>query len=148
MQHLIVYSSVITSPLDSEWARNGANHFISHKFGFGKLDAYNLVSLAQIWVNVPKQKYYSSSIITLNQYKLYYNKFLNLNRTFNTTFSNQQFINSTIITKLEHVVLVVSFSALYRGYMTITIISPMNTISKMLSKRKFDKKHGVFVKNI
>lgn len=64
IQHLIVYSSVVTSPLDVDWTKNGANLSVSHKFGFGKLDAYNLVSLGKLWVNVPPQLVYQPPIIT------------------------------------------------------------------------------------
>ena len=35
------------------WQRNGANFYVSNKFGFGLFNAYNMVKMAKSWVNVP-----------------------------------------------------------------------------------------------
>lgn len=56
VQHIIVETSLMTSPLDEGWRRNGAGKWFNQKFGFGKLDAAALVEHATKWTNVGEQK--------------------------------------------------------------------------------------------
>ncbi|KAI5651344.1 subtilase family domain-containing protein [Phthorimaea operculella] len=56
MQHLIVLTSR-TQPLEKEggWIVNGVKRKVSHKFGYGLMDAAQMVTLAEQWTNVPPQ---------------------------------------------------------------------------------------------
>lgn len=56
MQHIIVDTTLMTSPLDEGWRRNGAGKWFNQKFGFGRLDASALVERARNWTNVIEQK--------------------------------------------------------------------------------------------
>ena len=56
VQHIIVNAAQVTSPVDEGWVSNGAGFHFNHKFGFGRLDASRMVSLAKSWKNVPKQR--------------------------------------------------------------------------------------------
>lgn len=56
VQHLIVRTAKITSPLDEGWKSNGAGFHFNHKFGFGRLDANAIVNAAEKWQNVGSQK--------------------------------------------------------------------------------------------
>ncbi|KAI9344999.1 peptidase S8/S53 domain-containing protein [Obelidium mucronatum] len=47
IQDLIVKNSIPTDPKDPSWKRNGAGLLVSHKYGFGKLDATKLVEAAE-----------------------------------------------------------------------------------------------------
>lgn len=51
MQHLIVRSSRrdIIDEIDAQWITNGVGHKFSTAFGFGLLDALQLVKNAQKW---------------------------------------------------------------------------------------------------
>lgn len=55
IQYLFVYTSNPSKLLDGEWARNGAGLNVSHKFGFGAIDAEAMVTRARRWTNVPPQ---------------------------------------------------------------------------------------------
>ena len=44
MQHLVFHTAQITSPLDPDWQKNGCGKHVNHKFGFGLLNAFQLVS--------------------------------------------------------------------------------------------------------
>jgi kexin len=46
----------VTSPVDEGWVSNGAGYHFNHKFGFGRLDAYEMVKKAKTWKNVAPQK--------------------------------------------------------------------------------------------
>lgn len=56
VQHLIVNTAQVTSPVDEGWVDNGAGFHFNHKFGFGRLDAGKMVDAAKRWKNVPKQR--------------------------------------------------------------------------------------------
>ena len=58
MQHLIVRSSRrdIIDIVDAQWITNGAGHKFSTAFGFGLLDALQLVKNAKKWKSVGDQK--------------------------------------------------------------------------------------------
>lgn len=47
VQDAIVRSAQITSPVDDGWKRNGADFHYNLKFGFGRLDAEELVKAAK-----------------------------------------------------------------------------------------------------
>jgi proprotein convertase subtilisin/kexin type 5 len=56
MQYLVVLTSR-PEPLEREngWILNGAKRKVSHKFGYGLMDAGGMVSLAEKWTAVPAQ---------------------------------------------------------------------------------------------
>ena len=56
VQHIIVNAAQVTSPVDEGWVNNGAGFHFNHKFGFGRLDASKMVSLAKNWKNVARQR--------------------------------------------------------------------------------------------
>ena len=58
MQHLIVRTSRhdIINDIDAQWITNGAGHKFSTAFGFGLLDALQLVKNAKKWKSVGDQK--------------------------------------------------------------------------------------------
>jgi len=49
VQNILVHSSRKNDANDSSWNLNGAGHDVSHKFGFGAVDASAAVSLAENW---------------------------------------------------------------------------------------------------
>ena len=49
VQNILVHSSRKNDVNDSSWNMNGAGHDVSHKFGFGAVDAGAAVSLAENW---------------------------------------------------------------------------------------------------
>ena len=55
VQHVLVNSARMNDASDSSWSVNGAGHDISHKYGFGAVDAGAAVSVAENWVNVGEE---------------------------------------------------------------------------------------------
>jgi hypothetical protein len=45
----------MNDPNDSSWEINDAGHDVSHKYGFGAIDAGAAVSLAENWTNVDEE---------------------------------------------------------------------------------------------
>jgi len=55
IQHAIVWTSEI-SPLQQDalvWKMNGAGFYVSEFFGFGMINAYNLVNMAKSMKHIP-----------------------------------------------------------------------------------------------
>ena len=52
VQHILVMTSRVVDVNDDSWEVNGAGHMISHKYGFGAVDAGAAVSLANNWSGV------------------------------------------------------------------------------------------------
>ena len=52
LQHVLVNSARMNDPNDSSWEINNAGHDVSHKYGFGAVDAGAAVALAENWTNV------------------------------------------------------------------------------------------------
>ncbi len=55
MQYLLVYTANTNKLVGGEWTVNGHGLRVSHKFGFGALDAEALITRGRHWVNVPPQ---------------------------------------------------------------------------------------------
>ncbi|MDC0851427.1 S8 family serine peptidase, partial [Euryarchaeota archaeon] len=52
VQHIIVNSARKNDPSDSSWGVNGVGYDVSHKYGFGVIDAGATVALAENWTSV------------------------------------------------------------------------------------------------
>ena len=59
VQHILVQSSRVNDGNDSSWEINGAGLQVSHKYGFGVVDAGAAVSLAENWTNVDVESNFS-----------------------------------------------------------------------------------------
>ena len=56
MQYLVAYTSDISSLVNGDWQVNGGGLNVSHKFGFGAIDAEAMVTRARHWKSVPEKK--------------------------------------------------------------------------------------------
>ncbi len=61
VQYLIAYTSNPDLLPEGDWATNGAGLNVSHKHGFGVMDAEAMVIRARLWMTVPEQQSYSIS---------------------------------------------------------------------------------------
>ena len=55
VQYLLVYTANRDELSDECWSLNGGGLYVSHKFGFGAVDAEAMVTRARHWINVPPQ---------------------------------------------------------------------------------------------
>lgn len=132
VQHLIVNTAQVTSPVDEGWMDNGGGFHFNHKFGFGRLDAAKMVEAAKTWKTVPKQKICSGPSSNSVQE-------IPAGGTLSITIDTIACEGSEKeITKLEHVTLTISFQHRRRGDVSIDLFSPMGTRNEMLSTRRYD----------
>ena len=66
VQHILVHSSRQNDALDSSWGVNGAGLDVSHKYGYGVIDAGAAVSMAETWSTVGEEISFSSGTLTVN----------------------------------------------------------------------------------
>ncbi|CAH0718190.1 unnamed protein product, partial [Brenthis ino] len=135
MQYLVVLTSR-PQPLEKEtgWIVNGVKRKVSHKFGYGLMDASEMVNLAEQWVSVPPQHICKSQEI--NEDKA-------IESSYGYTLSVHMDVNGcsgTVneVRYLEHVQCKISLRFFPRGNLRILLTSPMGTTSSLLFERPRD----------
>ncbi|KAJ3343370.1 Proprotein convertase subtilisin/kexin type 7 [Gonapodya sp. JEL0774] len=134
IQYIIVKTAKETDPTDIDWQVNGAGFHVSHKYGFGMLDADALVSEALIHQVVPSQPL----SVTVEAH-------LNMRIPYGSVGRNILEIPIDVskestgqLVRLEHVQVTVRIYHLERRYLTIKLVSPSGTISILASERTSD----------
>ena len=133
---MVVRTSVMVSPDDIDWRRNGAGHDVNIKFGFGALSAARLVSAAQdsSWKTALPQHICKTDVIQVN-------KTLKNGGSVVSTVTTDGCAGktNTCVTKLEHVHVIVNIEKKkQRGQLEIFLTSPSGTRSDILRKRLLD----------
>ncbi len=124
VQHILVNSARKNDPSDSSWEINGAGHDVSHKYGFGAVDAGSAVSLASSWVNVDDEVNLSVGPISTN-YQI---------DDANSSWSSFNASVSTDIA-IESVDVIVDISHSSRGDLEIVLVSPSGKESWLAEQR-------------
>ncbi|KAL7676636.1 hypothetical protein ACOME3_002884 [Neoechinorhynchus agilis] len=128
VQHLIVHSS-FRGPLESKnWRTNGAGYEFDDFFGFGLLNVNQLVLTAQNWTHVPER--HSCAVLAVVD-----NVRIPANRS---VVGQMPTMSCNAINSLEHVESVFTIDSNRRGGLSISLTSPMGTISNLLRKRVRD----------
>lgn len=135
MQYLVVLTSR-PAPLEKEsgWIVNGVRRKVSHKFGYGLMDAGALVTLAEKWTTVPPQHICKSQeIVEDRQIQPAYGTALDF-------FMDVDACSHTLneVQFLEHVQCKISLRFFPRGNLRILLTSPMGTTSTLLFERPRD----------
>lgn len=129
IQHIVVRSAKHANLKADDWNTNGAGYNVSHAFGFGLMDAGEMVKKAKVWETVPMQEKcevdYSDGELNVGG---------RIEKELSLTVSdckNVQF--------LEHVHVMVDISSRSRrGEFTILLKSPSGTVAKLLAPRPLD----------
>lgn len=135
MQYLVVLTSR-SAPLEKEagWITTGVKRRVSHKFGYGLMDAAALVSLSEKWTTVPPQHICKSQEIIEDR---------PIDATYGYSLNTQMDVNGCSGTLnevhfLEHVQCKISLRFFPRGNLRILLTSPMGTTSTLLFERPRD----------
>uniref|UniRef100_A0A182VRP6 furin n=1 Tax=Anopheles minimus TaxID=112268 RepID=A0A182VRP6_9DIPT len=135
MQYLVVLTSR-SDPLEKEpgWILNGVKRKVSHKFGYGLMDAGAMVSLAEQWTAVPSQHICKSREI---------NEDRPIEVSVGYTLQTHMDVNGCAgtvneVRYLEHVQCKITLRFFPRGNLRILLTSPMGTTSTLLFERPRD----------
>lgn len=141
VQHLTIRGAVPfrTEDPDGDWQQTYAGRWYSHKFAYGKLDAYTVVEAAKNWTLVNKGTKFESKAVTAIQ--PIPNNEIGLNSTITIT---QADIEAVKMKRLEHVTVTVTIDHECRGDLDIVLISPNNIVSNIGPRRPVDRSKAGF----
>lgn len=115
-----------------DWQMNGVGLEYNHLFGFGVLDAAEIVQLALVWKTAPPRFHCEAGTIdTPHEIPADGNLLMELN-------TDACVGSATEINYLEHVQAVVTLNSSRRGDTTLYLISPAGTRTMILSRRPKD----------
>ncbi|CAF0955806.1 unnamed protein product [Didymodactylos carnosus] len=139
VQHLIVETAKPKHLNAIDWKVNGVGKRVSHAFGFGMIDAAELVKMAEKWKTVPTQRicHQTSSNLTARSFSKGERVALQMHT--DACLNTQNEINY-----LEHVQAKVSVKVKYRGNLQIFLTSPIGTNSTLLDLRMMDESSDGF----
>ncbi|CAM2109192.1 unnamed protein product [Caretta caretta] len=130
MQHLVVRASKPAHLQAEDWALNGVGRKVSHHYGYGLLDAGDLVDLAKKWTTTRPQRKCSVKVVYA---PLEIGSKLTVSKKVSTCIGRTRYIRS-----LEHVQVRISLSYSRRGDLAISLTSPMGTKSTLVAIRPYD----------
>jgi len=135
MQYLTIHAAQPVATLDPSWKRNGAGLSYSQKFGFGKIDADQIVMIGQNWtlaqppliVNIPRRELGSNLPI---------NSTLGLSDTIVLGLNSSQL---SCLKRIEHVTISVDIEHSCRGELQVFLRSPSGMAAQLASRRPLDQ---------
>ncbi|XP_053406328.1 neuroendocrine convertase 1-like [Mercenaria mercenaria] len=144
MQHIVTWTAEYSSLKDNEgWKQNGAGFWINSAFGFGLLNAAEMVALANplTWKTVPEKSI--CSVVTS------YSSNLPINLKSKQELSIQMTSEGcegqpNEVNYLEHVQLVLTMSYSKRGALSVDLTSPTGNKTMLLSERNSDENSDGF----
>ena len=128
VQHILVHSSRQNHASDSSWGTNGAGLEVSHKYGYGVIDAGAAVDMAEGWTTVAAETSTSSGTLQCVQCAIPDNSpnFVSVNTTM------------TEPVRAENVDVIVNITHEYRGDLEVILTSPSGTQSVLSEKHEDD----------
>ena len=141
MQHIVVLTSNPTPlHLENGWQTNGVGRQYSHKFGYGLMDADEMVELASVWPGVGRQRICETAVQRPNtEIPDNSNSVARVTSRSDGCHGTEKEINY-----LEHVQCKISLKYNPRGALHIVLTSPAGTKSSLLLPRPKDKTNGEF----
>ncbi|XP_075061618.1 proprotein convertase subtilisin/kexin type 4 isoform X2 [Mixophyes fleayi] len=130
VQHIVVRTSSPANLIADDWVINGVGRKVSHHYGYGLLDAGQLVDLARKWKTTRPQKKCLVKVVHSPQQV---SSSLVVSQNISACTGSPNYILS-----LEHVQAQISLSYTRRGDLEIYLTSPMGTRSVLVALRPFD----------
>jgi len=132
VQAILAETARMCDPSDSYWTTNAAGHDINYRFGFGAIDAGELVAAAETWENLPDEISATSGVVGVNQQ-------LPDNNTTGVT-ETVEIADDFVV---EQVVLVLNVQTPFVGDLRVAVTSPSGTESVLCTPRSFDSSDDI-----
>lgn len=129
IQYLIVLTSRPYRSVSDDWIKNGIGRFVSHKFGYGLMNAGKMVEMALKWSSIGEQ---IKCVLTFEK--------LNFSRIEKKSVQlfSLECSKCKKLSHIEHVMARLTLDSGVRGKLKINLISPSGTRSNILDFRKHD----------
>ncbi|KAG8803836.1 pheromone processing endoprotease [Serendipita sp. 398] len=143
IQHLSVYSAAPINPEDPDWERTASGRRFSYKYGYGKLDAYALVTMARTWKLVKPQAWMEMPTIELEDASMENGEMkggqlLGHGGIKSSTIITSDMMEDSNLEKLEHITVKVWIRHTKRGDVEVELTSPAGIKSTLAPRRKND----------
>lgn len=134
VQYVSALSSVPLNEDDGNYQNTALGLKYSHKYGYGKIDAYAMAHFAENWKNVKPQSWYYSDLQEVNESITPENNNV-IKKVINITYDDLKLVN---LERVEHVTVTVNIQATTRGKVGVRLISPFKVISDLATFRPLD----------
>ena len=141
VQNVLIRSTVKNDPDDTEWVKNGAGYWVSHRFGYGVLHSQKLFEAASSWELIPSASHvFKSSPSGFQGASLPVGQVFQIQIpiTESDLTSQSSIAGYSNILSIEHVELYVDIRHPARGSLRIELVSPSNTTSLLARPRNKD----------
>ncbi|KAI9835173.1 MAG: hypothetical protein M1819_002543 [Sarea resinae] len=133
LQYLVVDTAVPVNEEDGSWQETAIGKKFSHRFGYGKLDAYGIVEAAKTFKSVKPQAWYISPWMHVKHPIPQGDQ--GLASTFQITENDLKAAN---LESLEHVTVTMNVEHGRRGDLSVDLQSPSGVVSHLSATRKND----------
>ncbi|XP_030078779.1 furin-like protease 1 isoform X1 [Drosophila hydei] len=134
LQHIVVRTAKPANLKDSSWTINGVGRRVSHSFGYGLMDASDMVRVARSWKTVPEQQRCEINAPHVDK-AIPPRKHITLQLSVNHCLS---------VNYLEHVQAKITLTSQRRGDIQLYLKSPANTRVTLLTSRIHDNSRSGF----
>ena len=138
-QHITILGAVPIQLEDPSWQDTAGGRRYSHKFGFGKLDAYRMVDMARSWTKVRPMV----SLRTQMQQVIQTIPFGEAGLISKAVISKDD-VSKAYLDRLEHITVHVNISHDWRGDLDIFLESPTGILSHLGPHRLYDSSSDGF----
>lgn len=138
VQYLSALSSVEINEGDGGWQESALGKRYSHKYGYGKIDAYKIVELAKRWENVNPQEWYYLPVERVEKKAKGGETVTSSVEITETDLQNGNFA------QVEHITVTVNVDAQVRGDVKFTLTSPNGMVSELAPFRQLDRDRDGF----
>ena len=135
MQHLVIQSAQPVAETDSSWEQTAVGYNFSHKYGYGKIDAFEIVSRAKAFNSVKPQNRYESHTVFANQPITPANG----GKAVSSVMIEPNVMKEANLASIEHTTVTFTIEHECRGEVSIDLTSPQNITSRLITTRRFDK---------
>jgi len=132
VQYLAVTTAIPFNLDDPDWQRTASGRLYNHKFGFGNLDAYQIVQAAKTWKFVKPQAWWTSANVNAHS-QLVTREGANA-----TIVVTQADLDGANFESLEHITVAVNVKHNRRGNVRVLLVSPHGSVSILAAHRRYD----------
>ena len=134
LQYLTLETAVPVNLHDGKWEVTANGHPFSHRYGYGKMDAYALVQAARTFEKVKPQTWYHSPVIISNHAIPQGSEGL-----MSEIVITRQQLDEANLARVEHVQVHMNAAHTRRGDMSVDLISPRGLVSHIATTRQPDE---------
>jgi kexin len=144
IQHLTVRTAEVLNPEDPDWETTAAGRKFSYKYGYGRLNGYELVLAAKDWELVKPQTWIEKPAVQIDNGtsdvvgNMKGGRIIAPGGLQSTITITQDDLNANNFEKLEHVTVRVWITHPKRGDVEVELVSPNGVRSILAAKRNPD----------